>query len=413
MQAEVQIFSMQKSNARLLVVLFSVVMFMPLLSQAYSSSSPPPPLYSSYGSPPPQSSLLYIQESTDLQAAPESNLTLDSTISFVTPEIRINYPATWNALPGIPTSPYVDSVVTFSWIPQYDNISNSSDSMAILNIARHGLFHESVLLEEYVGTQLYFLRNTIPGFNLLQFNKTTLDGRPAYEAVYTGLEGTDTTQTMKLWVSSGSSRYIVTYSANAENFAANLDSARNMIGSLKIVGAQANLDMRRIGEILDHVPLTSREKVLMFANGPVLNSVFDDTVEQFIEEDSNMMPPSNFTRVPVYGAATEGSNITAYSYISPTYLSPKSESQESSEPYKLLVLIFRNGNNITNESMTEPPLAAGYKLKVNGTNFNFEENVTTETGVDIKILNGTSFVEALRNPQQYSIGLAAQSQSQD
>ena len=403
-----QTILMHKPYVGLLVILFSVVMFMPLFSQAYSSSTTTIPTpYPPYA--PSQPSILYIQQPTDLRTTSESNLTLDSTISFVTPEIRINYPATWDALPGIPTSPYVDSVVTFSWVPQSNNTSKSVDSMAILNIARHGLFHETVQLEEYVGTQLYFLRNTIPGFNLLQFNKTTLDGRPAYGAVYTGLEGTDTTQTMKLWVRSGSFRYIVTYSANADSFTTNLDSVRNMIGSLKIVGAQANLDIRRIGEVLDHVPLSSREKVLMFANGPVLNSVFDDTVKQFIE-DSNMMPPSNFTRVPVH-AATEGSNIIAYSYISPTYLSPKTESQESIQPYKLLVLIFRNGN-ISNESMTGP-IPADYKLQINGTNFNFEENVTTETGVDIKILNGTSFVEALRNPQQYSVRLAAQSQSQD
>ena len=127
---------------------------------------------------------------------------MNNTITFLTPELRINYPSNWNALPGIPTSPYIDSLVTFTLLPQ-KNDSNLDDSVAMLNIARHSLFDKVVELEEYVGTQLYFLRNTIPGFNLLQFNRTTLDGRPAYQAVYTGLEGTQETETMKLWVTSG------------------------------------------------------------------------------------------------------------------------------------------------------------------------------------------------------------------
>ena len=179
---------------------------MPSISE--TSASPSSPSYISFG--------YDYQQATELRRTPESNITTDDTITFLTPEIRINYPSSWDALPGIPTSPYVDSIVTFTLLPQ--NNSNSGDSVAVLNIARHSLFHEVVELEEYVGTQLYFSRNTIPGFNLLQFNKTTLDGRPAYEAVYTGLEGSEVTKTMKLWVSSGSFRYIVTYSTDPESF---------------------------------------------------------------------------------------------------------------------------------------------------------------------------------------------------
>jgi hypothetical protein len=355
------------------------------------------------------------QHATELQITPQSNTTTDNTISFVIPEIRINYPSSWSALPGIPTSPYVDSIVTFTLLPQNkSNNSNLGDSVAILNIARHSLFDEVVALEEYVGTQLYFLRNTIPGFNLLQFNKTTMDGRPAYQAVYTGLEGTDETKTMKLWVTSESFRYIVTYSTNPQNFPAHLESVRNMIGSLKITGAQAPPDVILIGEGLKHIPDNSKEKLRAFVNGLVLSSLFDGNLVQFMEGSTTATVPPNFTKVSAYPASADddhddGSDISAYYYMSPSYLSPESSRPETSnEPYKLLVLMFTN--KTSNKLITGPP-PIDYRVSINATNFNFEENGTTPTGVDIKILNGTSFVEALKNPQEYSIRLDIQNSS--
>jgi len=347
------------------------------------------------------------QQATELQTTPEANSTLDNTITFLIPEIRINYSSSWNALPGIPTSPYVDSIVTFTLLPQ--NKTNLDDSVAILNIARHSLFDEVVELEEYVGTQLYFLRNTIAGFKLLQFDNTTLDGRPAYQAVYTGLEGTDETQTMKLWVASGSFRYVVTYSTDPESFPTYLETIRNMVRSFKITGAQAPPDLVLIGEGLRHIPENSREKLRTFVNGLVLSSVIDSNLVQFMEGSTDTVPP-NFTKVPAYSAANDdASNISAYYYLSPSYLSPESDRPETNnEPYKLLVLMFTN--NTSNKLITAP-LSIDYTISINGSNFSFEENGTTSTGVDIKILNGTSFVEALKNPQEYNIRLDIQNLS--
>ena len=354
------------------------------------------------------------QQATELQIKPESNTTTtDNAITFVIPEIRINYPSSWNALPGIPTSPYVDSIVTFTLLPQNkSNNSNLDDSVAILNIARHSLFDQVVALEEYVGTQLYFLRNTIPGFNLLQpLNKTTLDGRPAYQAVYTGLEGTDETETMKLWVTSGSFRYIVTFSTSPESFATHLESVRNMIGSLKITGAQAPPDVILIGEGLKHIPENSKEKLRSFVNGLVLSSVFDGNLVQFMEGSTATVPP-NFTKVSTYSSAADNdgssssSSISAYSYISPSYLSPESDRPVTNEePYKLLVLMFTNS---TSNKLITGPSPIDYRVSINGTNFNFEQNGTTPTGADIIVLNGTSFVEALKDPQEYRIRLDIQ-----
>jgi hypothetical protein len=46
-----------------------------------------------------------------------------------------------------------------------------------------------------------------------------------------------------------------------------------------------------------------------------------------------------------------------------------------------------------------------YRLSIDGTNFTFEENGTTTTGADVKILAGPAFAESLKNTQQYSIRL--------
>jgi hypothetical protein len=387
-----------------------MLLFFPSVSAATAAAAAPPASPSSSFSSHDAPSIHYIQQATELpQTIPRSNTTMNNTITFLTPELRINYPSNWNALPGIPTSPYIDSLVTFTLLPQ-KNDNNLDDSVAMLNIARHSLVDKVVELEEYVGTQLGSLRNTIPGFNLLQFDRTTLDGRPAYQAVYTGLEGTQETETVKLWVTSGSFRYIATYSTNPESFPAHLEIVRNMISSLKITGAQAPPDVILIGEGLKHIPENSKEKLRTFVNGLVLSSVFDSNLVQFME-GSTATVPSNFTKLPTYPASDDdnGSSISAYYYMSPSYLSPESDRPETNkEPYKLLVLMFTN--NTSNKLITAP-LSIDYRISINGSNLSFEENGTTSTGADIKILNGTSFVEALNNPQEYSIRLDIQNVS--
>jgi len=178
-----------------------------------------------------------------------------------------------------------------------------------------------------------------------------------------------------------------------------------MIGSLKITGAQAPPDVILIGEGLNHIPDNSREKLRTFANGLVLSSVFDSNLVQFMEGSTTTVP-ANFTKVSTYPADDDGSSISAYYYMSPGYLSPESDRPEpNKEPYKLLVLMFTND---TSNKLITGPSPIDYRVSINGTNFNFEENGTTPTGVDIKILNGTSFVEALKNPQEYNIRLDIQ-----
>src|SRR5215212_1264909 len=99
-------------------MLYSVILiFLPSISAAASASTSSSSPYIPIGNDD--------QQATELQITPESNTTTDNTITFVIPEMRINYPSSWNALPGIPTSPYVDSIVTFTLLPQ--NKGNNSN----------------------------------------------------------------------------------------------------------------------------------------------------------------------------------------------------------------------------------------------------------------------------------------------
>ena len=385
----------QKAKWGLIIIVYSTFLFSPSLSaftcslSSSSSSSCVPSYYDT-------------QQKTEIQSSAKSNINIgNNTITFLTPEISISYPATWNALPGIPTSPYVDSIVTFTLPPEKNN--TSQDSMATLNIAKHQLVDKVIELEEYVGTQLYFLRNTIPGFNVEQFNKTTLDGSPAYQAIYTGLEGPDVTKTMKLWVNNASTRYIVTYSTGAKSFPGHLESVREMISSLKITGAQAPPDLFMLKEGLDHIPESSKEKFQPFkVSELVLSSIFDNNLLEFMK-GSAAAPPPNFTKLSTYSAVGGNKSISAYYYMTPTYSTPDPNSPGTkSEPYKLLVLLFKDNssNNLVTGSSID------YKVSINnGTNLYFAETGSTLTGADIKVLNGTSFVEAVKNPQQYSISL--------
>jgi hypothetical protein len=64
--------------------------------------------------------------------------------------------------------------------------------------------------------------------------------------------------------------------------------------------------------------------------------------------------------------------------------------------------VFKNNNN-SNNLIAEPPLSPiDYRVRINGT-INFAEDGSTSTGSDIKLLKGTSFAEALNNPQQFSV----------
>jgi hypothetical protein len=351
------------------------------LVSALSSSSPP-----FLASP-------YNLQGAIASTSAESNLIIPNKINFTTPEISILYPVNWNAVKGTFQSEDMNSIITFRSPPQND----TDTSLAILNIARYDLGPVNITAERYANGQLLFLRGTIPDFQLIQFNKITLDGRLAYQIVYRGLEGTEETKTMKLWVidqsSFGSTAYTITYSAKSENYPNHLANVRDMITSFVMQErvARAPSEAFLVAEFLEHVPEPSRQKLQEVTNLSILKSILGGDLTRFIDflKASTNTPPSNFAKLPTH----PDDDIAIHYHLSSPHLNATNDSI-----YAILVLIFTD--NIANRVLVEP---IDYEVRINGTNFNFTEDGSTSTGLDIKILNGTSLEEGLRNTQEYKL----------
>ena len=353
-------------------------------------------LISASSTPPFLASPDKLEEAIASTAAGE-NISLSNRINFTTPEVGILYPVNWNTVKGTFQSEDMNSIITFTSPPQND----TDNSLATLNIARYdlGLVNMTTeqAIERYANLQLFSLKATVPDFQLIQFNEITLADRPAYQIVYTGLHGTEETKTMKLWVidqsTFGSTAYTITYSTKSESYPIHLTSVIDMINSfvMRERVARAPSEAFLVVEFLEHVPEPSRLKLREVVNLPVLNSILGGDLTKFndfIKGSTNILP-SNFARLP----ADPDVNIAIHYHLSPPYLNATNNSI-----YAILVLVF--ANNISNRILAEP---IDYKIRINGTNFNFTEDGSTSTGLDIRILNGSSFEEALKNTQEYKL----------
>jgi hypothetical protein len=378
---------MQDIKVKLAIALYLRIILVTLVISAFSSSSP---FLASY----------YNLEEAEASTSAESSIILPNNINFTTSEISMLYPASWNIVKGTFQSEDINSIITFR-SPPTQNGTDSSPA-AILNIARYDLGPVNMTIEEaidrYANLQLFSLRATIPDFQLIQFNKIILADRPAYQIVYNGLYGIEETTTMKLWVvdqsSFGSTAYTITYSANSESYPIHLESAIDMISSFVIQEkvARAPTEALLVLEFLEYLPEPSREKLHEMASLPILKSILGGDLTKFIDfiEGSTNMPPLNFTRLPPH----PDDPIAIHYHLSSPHLNATNDSI-----YAILVLTFTD-NNISNRVLAEP---IAYKVSINGTNFNFTEDGSTSTGLDIKILNGTSLEEALKNTQEYKL----------
>ncbi len=376
---------MQDTKVKLAVTLYLRIIVLSLLISAFSFSC----LFLA---------LPYKLEQAEASASVESNIIIPNNINFTTPEISILYPVSWNIIKGTFQSEDINSIITFRPPPQNDTDTSPA---AILNIARYDLGPVNMTMEQtidrYANLQLFSLKATIPDFQLVQFNRIILADRPAYQIVYTGLYGIEETMTMKLWVidqsSFGSTAYTITYSAKSENYPIYLKSAIDMISSFVIQErvARAPTEAFLVVELLDHLPEASRLKLPEVTNLPILKSILGGDLTKFMDfiKGSINVPPSNFARLPT----NPDDPFAIHYHLSPPHLNATNDSI-----YAILVLIFTD--NIANRVLAEP---IDYKVSINGTNFNFTEDGSTSTGLDIKILNGTSLVEALKNTQEYNL----------
>jgi hypothetical protein len=329
----------------------------------------------------------------------EPNAIIPNKINFTSTDVSMLYSANWKAVSGTFRSEDMNSIVTFRLLPQND----TDNSLAILNVAKRELGSQNSTIEQYANLQLFLLREIIPDFELIQYNNTTLAGRPAYQILYSGLEGTGETKTMKLGVvdrlpSFGTTVYTITYSAKPENYDIHLASALDIINSFIIRDKFARAPPERMleAELLEYIPRPSIQELRNIANLTGLEFILGDQVTSLLDfiKGSANIPPPNFSKL----ATLPNGNMFIHYYLSPAYFNPTNNSI-----YAILVLIFTD--NTLNRVLTEP---IEYKVsinEINGTNFSFEEEGNTSTGLDMKILSGTSLGEALEKSQEYKLGV--------
>jgi hypothetical protein len=330
----------------------------------------------------------------------ESNAIIPNKINFTSSDVSILYSANWKAVSGTFRSEDMNSIITFRLLPEND----TDNSLAILNVAKRELGSGNTTIGQYANLQLFLLRGTISDFELIQYNNTiTLSGRPAYQIVYSGLEGTGETKTMKLGVidhlpSFGTTVYTITYSAKPENYDIHLASALDIINSFIIRDKFARAPQADIleAELLEYIPRPSIQELRNIANLTGLKFILGDHVTSLLDfiKGSSNMPPPNFSRLPTL----PNDSMSIHYHLSPAYFNPTNNSI-----YAILVLIFTD--NTSNRVLIEP---IDYKVNIsgiNGTNFSFEKEGNTSTGLDMKILSGTSLGEALKNSQEYKLGV--------
>jgi hypothetical protein len=158
--------------------------------------------------------------------------------------------------------------------------------------------------------------------------------------------------------------------------------------------AAASLQFFLIVDILQDLPDRTVEQLLDITNESTLTSHLEK-LQELISLNSRYnatdlySSPSGFSKVITYPSGAIG----IYYYLSPVYQSPNNET------YALLMLKFAGEASSKFAGST-----IGYKVKINGTNdFNFEENGTTDTGLDIQIIRGNSLINALNLPGNYSM----------
>ena len=175
---------------------------------------------------------LYVQPKEAMAQTPEQS---KNSSNFLTYEnhsfgIKILYPANWNKQENTSSSSNNSTlydIVTFS--PPLKNSSNIIGKLAVKvdNISDI----KPTTLANYTDAIISDLKQD---FRVTESN-TTLAGNPAYKILYTGLEESVDLQAMLVMAIKGDRAYIISYTAEPENFSYYLPTVQKMIDSFEIL----------------------------------------------------------------------------------------------------------------------------------------------------------------------------------
>lgn len=103
-----------------------------------------------------------------------------------------------------------------------------------VTIVVQGVPADVTTLDEFTEMALAQGRELIPRFMVMESRSTTLAGNPAQQVVYTGLQGERDLRWLQLWTLVGDQVYILTYTAEENEFTAFRSVVQQMITSMEI-----------------------------------------------------------------------------------------------------------------------------------------------------------------------------------
>ena len=145
--------------------------------------------------------------------------------------IRIDYPANWK----LDEHPYADKFVAHLT----STLKNSSDvSPATFTVSVETL-KKNISLDNYTNANLAKAKQSLPHFQLIESNATTLAGIPAHKIVYTFLSPDPAIQipfeSMNIWTLKHGKAYNISYTQARSQFTKYLEVTEHMINSFTII----------------------------------------------------------------------------------------------------------------------------------------------------------------------------------
>ena len=157
----------------------------------------------------------------------------DATTVYSNPDhgIKINYPANWK----LDEHHYTDKFIAHLT----STLKNSSDvSPATFTVSVETL-KKNISLDNYTNANLAKAKQSLPHFQLIESNATTLAGIPAHKIVYTFLSPDPTIQipfeSMNIWTIKHGKAYNISYTQARSQYNKYLEVTEHMINSFSII----------------------------------------------------------------------------------------------------------------------------------------------------------------------------------
>ena len=145
--------------------------------------------------------------------------------------IRIDYPANWK----LDEHPYADKFVAHLT----STLKNSSDVSPATFTVSVEILKKNISLGNYTNANLAKAKQSLPRFQIIESNTTTLAGIPAHKIVYTFLSPDPAIQipftSMNIWTIKQGNAYNISYTEARSQYIKYLEVTEHMINSFTII----------------------------------------------------------------------------------------------------------------------------------------------------------------------------------